>query len=280
MLAPEVVVDNPIPPTEGVVLVPETGPQSESAGGATIDYSNADDGYVIASYGGDNPKVKLMIEKGDTTYKFDLKTTGVDEVFPLTMGDGVYKIGVYENVSGTKYAMALNTSVTVALTDPLTPYLYPNQYVNFDAGSAAVAKARELAAGAPSHLDVVANIYNYVVENVSYDTEKADTVQQGYLPVVDETLASGKGICFDFAALMSAMLRSQNIPTRLEVGYVSGGVYHAWISVYTPETGWIDNIIQFDGANWAMMDPTFASSAGSNKDLVGDGTGYSLMYQY
>jgi len=23
--------------------------------------------------------------------------------------------------------------------------------------------------------------------------------------------------------------------------------YHAWISVYTPETGWIDGIIHFDG---------------------------------
>jgi transglutaminase/protease-like cytokinesis protein 3 len=126
----------------------------------------------------------------------------------------------------------------------------------------------------------VSNIYTYVIENFDYDVEKAATVEQGYLPTVDETLASGKGICFDYASLMAAMLRSQNIPTRLEVGYVSGGVYHSWISVHTPETGWITNIIQFDGESWTMMDPTLASSAGANKELVGDGTNYSLMYQY
>jgi hypothetical protein len=282
--AAKVVVDNPIPPTEGVVLVPEAGSLSESAGGAVVDYSNAADGYVMASYSGDKDKVKLMIEKGDTTYKFDLDPSGEQEVFPLTMGDGAYKVGVYENVSGTQYAMALNVPVDVTLADPLLPFLYPSQYVDFNAGSAAVAKGKELAAGAESHLEVVSNIFTYVIENVTYDVEKADTIQRenvtGYLPDIDETLASGKGICFDYASLMAAMLRSQNIPTRLEVGYVSGGVYHAWISVHTPETGWIDNIIQFDGVNWSMMDPTFASSAGANQELVGDGTNYSMMYQY
>lgn len=44
------------------------------------------------------------------------------------------------------------------------------------------------------------------------------------------------------------MLRSQRIPTRLEVGYM-GDVYHAWISIYTKETGWVNGIIEFDGKN-------------------------------
>ena len=48
-----------------------------------------------------------------------------------------------------------------------------------------------------------------------------------------------KGICFDYAALMTAMLRSQGIPTKLEIGY-SGEVYHAWISTYIDEIGWVD----------------------------------------
>ena len=42
---------------------------------------------------------------------------------------------------------------------------------------------------------------------------------------------------------MSAMLRSQRIPTKLDVGY-SGDVYHAWISCYVTEVGWVDNIIE------------------------------------
>ena len=40
-----------------------------------------------------------------------------------------------------------------------------------------------------------------MITNISYDEEKARTVESGYLPDVDETLESGKGICFDYAAL-------------------------------------------------------------------------------
>ena len=96
-------------------------------------------------------------------------------------------------------------------------------------------------------MGVVTSIYNYVVDNLTYDYEKAATVQSGYLPNVDLTLATQKGICFDYASLMTAMLRAQDIPTKLVIGY-TGQLYHAWISVYLPEQGWIDNIIYFDGA--------------------------------
>lgn len=95
---------------------------------------------------------------------------------------------------------------------------------------------------------MVTQIYNFVIKNISYDKKKAENVPYGYTPDPDETLDTGKGICFDYAALMSAMLRSQRIPTKLEVGY-SGDVYHAWISCYVDEIGWVDNIIEFDGKN-------------------------------
>ena len=54
------------------------------------------------------------------------------------------------------------------------------------------------------------------------------------------------------------MLRSQGIPTRLEVGY-AGTVYHAWISTYIKDVGWINGIIQFNGSGWTLIDPTTAS---------------------
>ena len=77
------------------------------------------------------------------------------------------------------------------------------------------------------------------------------------------------------------MLRSQGIPTRLEIGY-AGTEYHAWISVYTPETGWIDKIIQFDGNNWTLMDPTLGSYASSStvKKYLEDDNYYQLKYKY
>ena len=93
-------------------------------------------------------------------------------------------------------------------------------------------------------------------------------MQSGYLPDIDETLETGKGICFDYAALMTAMLRTQRIPTRLVVGY-AGTLYHAWISVYIEGTGWIDNIIYFDGTQWVRMDPTFAAAGEEAAKYVG-----------
>ena len=68
-------------------------------------------------------------------------------------------------------------------------------------------------------------------------------------------MKTGKGICFDYASLMAALLRSQGIPTKLVVGY-SGDAYHAWISVYLDEIGWVDKIIEFDGKSWSLIDPT------------------------
>ena len=98
---------------------------------------------------------------------------------------------------------------------------------------------------------------------------------------MDETLKSGKGICFDYAALMSAMLRSQRIPVRLEVGYV-GEIYHAWISCYIEDVGWVDDIIEFDGKNWSLMDPTLAANndKDSTKEYIGDKSRYIVKYSY
>ena len=104
-----------------------------------------------------------------------------------------------------------------------------------------------------------------------------------YWDYVDEDLlAQKKGICFDYAALMTAMLRSQDIPTKLVVGY-TGNLYHAWINVYLEGQGWVDNIIYFDGNSWKLMDPTFASSSGQSQEImqyIGNGSNYRAKYSY
>ena len=77
-------------------------------------------------------------------------------------------------------------------------------------------------------------------------------------------------------------LRSQNVPTKLVIGY-AGSAYHAWISVYSEKDGWIDNVIYFDGEKWNLMDPTFASSSNSSPSVmkfIGDGKNYKAKYAY
>jgi len=170
----------------------------------------------------------------------------------------------------------------VTLKDEFAPFLRPNQYVDFSASSLAVAKAIELTQGLTDPLEKVEVIYNYVVTNLTYDKDKAATVTSCYLPVLDEILTQGKGICFDYAALMTGMLRSIGIPCKMVFGY-AGSAYHAWISVWTEDEGWVQGVIFFDGTAWQRLDPTFASSAGRSDDImefIGDGSNYREKYFY
>ncbi|MCR4693749.1 MAG: transglutaminase-like domain-containing protein [Pseudobutyrivibrio sp.] len=265
------------------VLVPEaTGTEVYGNADASIDASNATEGYVMVAYLGDSAKVRMLIETpAGNTYNYLINLDKQYHVYPLSEGNGTYKIGVYENISGDQYVAAFTQSVTVTLKDEYSAFLYPNAYVNFNATSKAVQKGKELAAGCNNDIDVVKSVYHYITDNIDYDYEKAATVQSGYVPTVDSTLETKTGICFDYASLMGSMLRSQGIPTRLEIGY-AGTEYHAWVSVYTKETGWIDKIIQFDGKNWSLMDPTLASYASNKivKENRESTTYYQLKYKY
>lgn len=249
---------------------------------ASIDASNTSQGYVMVKYNGTNEKVKLRITCPDQScYTYLISDRGAYDTFPLTAGNGSYALQVLENVAGDTYTVSLAQSINVSIEDEFLPFLYPNQYVNFHTDSKAVSKGSDLAKDTYSDLDVVQNIYNYVIKNISYDTAKAQNVSYGYVPDIDDTLSSKKGICFDYAALMTSMLRSQNIPTKLEVGY-SGDAYHAWISTYIDDKGWVDDIIQFNGDTWQIMDPTLAATNDSAavKKYIGDGSHYVVKYTY
>lgn len=285
---PEAVRDLPPVPPESFpvpfdVALPEAaGAAVEQNDKAAIDYSNTADGYVMARYP-DDPGLSLKVRvegPGGSQYDYNL-APGEYEAFPLSEGDGSYTVGVYEQVGGTRYALAVSVTAEVSLKDQFAPFVRPNQFVNYDGKSDAVRMAAALGGEAPALLDKVAGVYHYVTEALDYDKELAATVRAGYLPDVDTVLARGKGICFDYASLMAAMLRCQGIPAKLVVGY-AGDAYHAWLSVYSAEEGWIDGVIHFDGASWQLMDPTFADG-GSDEELreyIGDGANYTPEFQY
>lgn len=246
--------------------------------GVTIDASHMSEGYIMVSYTGTNEKVKLQITGPDeVVYTYDLH--GDYETFPLTAGSGSYTVGVFENIEGTSYSTLFTQTIDVKIDDEFGPYLYANQYVNFNRDFKVVEKAEELSKPCNDDLEVIEQVYNYMISNFTYDYDKAESVQSGYLPDVDEVFEAQTGICFDYAAVMAAMLRSQRIPTRLEVGY-AGDVYHAWISTYIEEQGWVNGIIQFDGKNWELMDPTFASTSSKPEDFITNTDEYITKFVY
>lgn len=263
------------------VLVPEASGRDERGNNSvTIDVSNVEQGYITVKYTGSNPKVRMQITRlGGETYTYILATDGRLAAFPLSDGDGEYTVNIFENVEGINYLQLYGTTVDVELENELSPFLYPNQYVDFTADSAAVSLGSELASGCADELGVVESVYNYIVSHISYDMEKAQSVSTGYLPDIDDVIATGRGICFDYASLTTAMLRSQGIPSKLVVGYADTA-YHAWICVWTREFGWVNNVIEFNGTEWVRMDPTFAAGETILSRYVGEGIDYNDMYYY
>ena len=259
-----------------------SGTTTYENGKVVVDASNISQGYVMIRYNGGKEKIKIQITKGAVTYTYDLNARDAYEVFPFSEGNGTYSVKVFENVSGNQYAQIFSKELTVNIVDQFLPFLYPNQYVNFSEGNAAVQVGAQVAAGAADEIGIVTNVFHYVVDNLTYDVAKAQSVQSGYLPNIDAVLAARTGICFDYAALMTAMLRSQNIPTKLVVGY-TGSAYHAWVNVYITNVGWVDNAIYFDGHQWSLMDPTFMSSGGKSEQIrkyIGNASNYQAKYSY
>lgn len=199
----------------------------------------------------------MQIVCGEDKYNYDLPNDGTATFFPLNMGNGTYTFRLMEQVGDSKYACIGSEDRDVTLKDEFQPYLRPNQMVNYNKSSDCIKKVKELAASCTTDADIAAAVYDYMVKNIQYDTEKAATVQNGYLPSPDETLKTGKGICFDYASLAAAMLRSEGIPCKLITGYVGEETYHAWNSFYVESEGWITVEIRAKADEWQRVDITF-----------------------
>lgn len=245
---------------------------------AVIDISNVDQGYICVKYLGKNKKVKLQLIKDNDTYTYDLQKRDVYEIFPLSDGSGTYTVGIYENIDGEAYNQVCSETVEVKLENNNLPFLYPNEYVNYTADDSIIALSDKVTADSNDDLKKVEKVFNYVTENIDYDYDQAENIETDYIPVIDDVLKRKKGICFDYASVMCAMLRIQGIPTKLVVGY-AGDVYHSWISVFTEDQGWIDGVIQFDGKEWTMLDPTTAASSGEMDDITKDSR-YNALFFY
>ncbi len=249
---------------------------------AVIDYSNTSDGYIMVQYTADTAKkLKVLVQGPTTQYQYNL-TPEEWESLPLSDGNGSYQVGLYENVKGNSYSKVIAVTIEAELSDEFAPFLRSNQYVDFEDAPKTVRKAATLCKKCKDPLDKVKAVYTFVVGNLKYDKKLAASVKSGYLPDLDSVLKKKKGICFDYAALMTGMLRSQGVPCKLVIGY-AGTAYHAWINVWSEEEGWINNAIYFDGTAWQRMDPTFASSGKQSKSImkyIGDGENYSAKYFY
>ncbi len=245
--------------TETKLHLPEaSGTVVYEAEGVTIDASNVAQGYVMVKCESTQKRLKVKISTSAQAYYYDLPSDAGYCVYPLQMGNGRYSMRVMEQAEGDLYAVRYGVDIDVTLAEGTVPFVYPNQYVWFGALSDVVATADALAQDATDAAAVSDACYRFVLDHLTYDAQKAATVEAGYLSDADETLDSGTGICFDYSVLLAAMLRSQGIPARVVIGTVlPEQYYHAWNSVY------------IDG-EWVWLDATLDGTAHREKDYVAE----------
>lgn len=253
-----------------------SGDAVASDDGSAVDMSLVSEGTILGRGPAACPtRHKLLVACGDERYAYDLPADGSAIAVPANMGNGEYEVSVMCEVGESEYVPVLSTEADVELPDADAPFLRPNMFCWYGPQSECMARAFRLAKGCGTDAEVAGKLFSYVDDTLSYDYAKASRLRggSGYVPDPDETLSEGQGVCFDYASLLTAMLRSCGIPAKLATGTLQPtGEIHAWVEARIPSPMAPEG--QDAGDGWTLLDPTLADWQGD-----GDGGEPALAYQ-
>ena len=182
-------------------------------------------------------------------------------------------------LEGTGSEQLVSISYTVTLhgdTDswqlPLRDeFLLPSEFVDSD--NMAIQTAVEPLIVDGNEYETAKNIHRFVTETVEFRTETA--INQMTM-AASEVLEARKGVCGDYAHLMTALLRAAGIPARDVAGnamknlrkpadWQHSGDSHAWVEFYV------------DGA-WHFADPAWGNGTFDNPDTWHLSYGMAMSY--
>jgi transglutaminase-like putative cysteine protease len=240
-----------------------------AASDARIIADDAAEGRIRVACPLGEARVKVLVEKDGSKYYYDMIDN--EETLPLQMGDGAYKVTVYQNTTGNRYRAVLSQNVTVEMDSDREAFLQSVQAIEWTTDMEAIRKAQALTKGLKTDEEKVAAIHKYIVKNFSYDHSKVGKLASDYLPNVEQTFSDRKGICYDYASLLAAMTRSVGIPAKLVKGYTpNANGYHAWNEVYLND-------------QWVTLDATYDSQMddlGGKYAMIKDSGLYDKVYEY
>jgi len=251
---------------------------------AAIDCSNADHGYISAMQpkAATGKQIKICVSKGKEKQNFSLIDNGVYNYIPLCFGSGKYDVIIYQLRSGITYDTIKKFNITADIISKFASYLYPNTYCNYNSSSKCVAKSNEITANCLDDYEKTKSVYAWMEHHIAYDHDLAAKHKSGelnwWLVEPDETLNAGKSTCWGHAGLLAAMLRAQDIPTKICIGF-NGAYRHAWNEIYLLKGGNIGGVV-ITANKWTRIDFTFMTSNRSylaNK-FVSDDSRYALDY--
>ena len=254
-----------------VIITLIMGSIAVQAAASNIDTSQANSGIVNVSFkSATNATTAVRIAKGNQTKDHILKN---EASFPLQFGEGQYTVTLLEDTGGGQFRAVEKQDFNFKLKSKNDIYLQSVQMINWNKDMQAMKTAKEITKNAKTDKEKVAALHEYIVNNITYDDNKAATVQPGYLSSIDSILQGGQGICTDYAALFAGMARSLNIPTKFVEGRKNDiADLHAWNQVYLSETN-----------EWIIIDTTYdAALKKGNKtiNMIKDGKEYKDTKEY
>lgn len=212
------------------------------------------------------PDMRIMVEKSGENYVYPLTRTG--EAIPLQLGEGLYTIKILKNIEGNRYQV-IGTESVHSIGAP--SYVESAQPVYWSGSLKLMELSNALSLSEKTDTEKLREVYAYITGNISYDFDKINTLKADYIPDIDDTIDSGKGICYDYAALFAGLMRLNGIPTKLVKGYrIDLAAYHAWNEVFIE-------------GKWHLIDTTYDAaykSAGIEREMLQDPADYTKTKEY
>lgn len=237
-----------------------------------LDDGGKDDGVIKVKYlNVTGKKLKIGIMKDEKNYYHNFSGNGEFEIFSFQGGSGNYVVTLFENTTESKYKPLKSWQVNVKIYNENSVYTTSTNMINWNNSQSAVNKARQLTQGVENDQQKAEIIYNYVVNNYTYDFQKAKTVSSGYIVNIESIFNSKVGICSDFAVLYAGMLRSVDVPAKFVTGNsenIEG--YHGWNEIYV-------------NGEWQVVDTSYDSqlkSLDKSVNMYKSGSSYSKNKEY
>lgn len=212
----------------------------------------AEEGLLEVHYNLDDYGVILVKNESkdnSTEYKYIMKKGY--EIITLTDGKGTYNITLHNVKAISEYKSEIvntydNIKVNLSEINQNNVFYKCTTLVDFESNIEQINNIFK-------ETDDIEEIYVYFT-NIEYDRSLADRITSGevkeYKADISKVLETRKGICFDIATAMTAVLRSKGYCTQMVYGYVNTQ-YHSWVRVLV------------DG-EWVSFDPTIGKTSYEN----------------
>ena len=231
---------------------PDTKNTKMDNGYGTVDWSTAANGYITFTAKGQT-RVFILQGPDDTQALFDVNKGDMIKI-ALVNGAGKYQYAIANITNGGKsYRVQYKNSFTVQSIDAeLAPYLVSTPYGDYENAPDATAKAEELWDSKKTQLENIEAIAEWV-SDLKYDK----SLKQGTIGVYiapDSVIENGGGVCNEMTKLLSAMLRSQGVPTYVQTGHNARGKNHGWVMAWVElSTSVKDGVTSSKGA-WVLIE--------------------------